>query len=624
MRIYSRPGWLIGAVLAAAVLAPCAPAIAGGGPLLEAATKLAQGDLAGAQAGFAAELEQVDRECAVAYAGLGTVALMGGNLPEARAQYETALSYAPSLACANLGAATAACLQGSFQEGMRLYHAGLVGGARVPAAALAGEGYAACALGLYDVAAEKARTALATVPEHSLARYVLAAAGLARGDAGPAAALGGETLHRGNQVALPLDLPSCIFSPLTVYGAEHQRVHGREAPVGTVAARPGVAGDGFGITTPRNGEVLKGTVMVAVSTPAEPPLDYVIVLVNDAFAGVSSVQPFTVSVDTSLFAAGPAEIRADGYDRTGRVAWTAHVVTRIGGGNRTLSADERQTRAMVGELLEELVIPEVSEPGVKQLAGHGLLAEGDVEGAVGAFESALGLDCGVPQLREDLLSAYRRLGLPSAAAAPELRAATGPREVALTFDDGPHPLITPWILDQLDREHVKATFFLVGKQVTLYPDLAREILRRGHAVGSHSYAHYSLRYLTEQECEQDLVKSRLALREACGRTVTLFRPPGGYYDDAVGRVAGALGFTTVFWTENITSFPGVDGARIAAELGRRCANGGIILLHNGEDETLDTLPYLIPKLRGRGLRFVTLTGQGGGTERVVGPVDRGG
>jgi peptidoglycan-N-acetylglucosamine deacetylase len=593
--------------------------------LLEAAKQLVRGDLAGARDAFGRETTDEDSECAVAYAGLGAAELLSGNPAAARAQYARALVLAPSLPCANLGAGTVSCLEGDFAQAMRQYHAALVGGARTPATALAGEAHAACALGLYDAAAERARTALATVPDQSLARYVLAAAALARGDAGPAAELGGETVHRGWMLALPMELPSCLFSPNTAYGAAHAREHDAEGPgdSGSLAG-PLEASGLFAITSPRPGQVLTGSVTVAVSAPAEPPLDYVIVLVNDAFAGVTSVRPYSVAVDTRLFAAGPAEIRADGYDSTGRVAWTAHVAARIAGGNRTLSPEERQVRQMVGDLLEEMALPPVTEPLMRQLAAHGLLAQGRAEAAVQALESAYSMDAGVPGLRTDLVIAYRRLGLSSGPEAAEVRSAVRGREVALTFDDGPHPLITPWILDQLDKEDVKATFFLVGKQVTLYPDLAREILRRGHVIGSHSYAHYSMRHLTEQECEQDLVKSRLALREACGETVTLFRPPGGYYDETVRRAVGTLGFTAVFWTANITSFPGVDGARIAAELGRRCADGGIILLHNGEDETLDTLPRLIPELRRRGVRFVTLSASDAGKPRLAGTPDRGG
>ena len=224
---------------------------------------------------------------------------------------------------------------------------------------------------------------------------------------------------------------------------------------------------------------------------------------------------------------------------------------------------------------------------------------------------------------DDLALAYIDMGLNVSSTPREVRSMPDPRAVALTFDDGPHPLITPWILDQLDKEHVKATFFLVGKQATLYPELVREICRRGHQIGSHSYAHYSLRFLSEVECEQDLVKSRLALREACGQTVELFRPPGGFYDGTVRRALGVTGFTGVFWTCNITSYPGVDGQRIAADLGRRCATGGIVLLHNGEDETLDTLPYLIPELKKRGLRFVTIKPDGREVARATGADERG-
>mgnify|MGYP001302369871 CR=1 FL=1 len=179
--------------------------------------------------------------------------------------------------------------------------------------------------------------------------------------------------------------------------------------------------------------------------------------------------------------------------------------------------------------------------------------------------------------------------------------------LALTFDDGPHPEMTPFILDLLDRYGMKATFFLVGKQAAMYPELVRMIAQRGHQLGSHSQTHTDLRRLDQRGVEQELVKSRAVIRQACGQTVTLFRPPGGNYDDEVRAAVAATGYTTVFWTENIGNYSGDDGQAIARAMCHKLSNGGIVLLHNGYDETQIVLPHLLPLLSATGLRVATVT-----------------
>jgi peptidoglycan/xylan/chitin deacetylase (PgdA/CDA1 family) len=467
-------------------------------------------------------------------------------------------------------------------------------------------------MGLYDSAAQYASSALELEPQHSLALYVRAAADLARGDGKRAAALVGLP-----PIPQPFGptvlLPSCLYAPRMAYAQTHPASRAFSVPPAAPTVTPSSAlrveeSPGFRILSPRPGDALTEATTVEVAVAAELGVEYVTVLVDDVFAGVSSVRPYRVTVDPRLFSAGPARLQAEGCGAGGQVLRRASIPVLLQPANRTLAPEEAAGREAVAALLESVVLPPLPAVAGLQLAGNGLLQQGQLTAAAAAFESAYALDAELPGLRDDLLAAYRSLGLPCLASAPEVHTLRQPpKSVALTFDDGPHPLITPWILDQLDKEDVKATFFLVGKQATLYPELVREIRRRGHTIGCHSYAHYSMRNFSPRECEQDLVKCRLALREACGETVTLFRPPGGYCDATVRAAAGVLGFTTVFWSCNITSYPGHDGRNIARELARQSAEGGIILLHNGEDETLDTLPYLIPELRRKGVSFVTIS-----------------
>jgi len=587
-----------------------------GQTLVDACSCLVGGDLTRAEQLFAEVIGQ-DRLCAEAVAGRAAAQLLRGETLEARRSFKGALVLSPSLACAHTGAGTASCLLGDHSSALSQFRSALRCPPRRPALALAGEAYAACALGLYDTALQRSSAALGTDPHQPLANYVFAAASLARGTPGPAAALDTQTALVPRVTRPPIFLDSCLLSPGTVYWDTYAAAHAsglsdvsvRPAPaaVDLGAPQPVRSSPDFQVSRPSAGDVLSEGAIVAIQAADALELDYVIVRVNNSFAGISSARPFKVALNTRLLGDGAATIRADGYNTVGQVIATAAVTVKIQNGSRTLAPAEKAARAAVRELLEELLVPSVSPVAVRQLAGHGLLQSGQAREAAECFEGAYATDPRLPALRADLLRAYSALGVPMAEAAPEIvTLGAHSKRVAITFDDGPHPLITPWILDQLDKERVKATFFLVGKQATLYPELVREIKRRDHQIGSHSYAHYSLRHMTGPECEQDLVKSRLALREACGETVRLFRPPGGYYDDVVKRAAGNLGFSTAFWTANITSFPGRDGKRIAQELARQCADGGIILLHNGEDETLDTLPYLIPELRKHGVTFVTL------------------
>jgi len=178
------------------------------------------------------------------------------------------------------------------------------------------------------------------------------------------------------------------------------------------------------------------------------------------------------------------------------------------------------------------------------------------------------------------------------------------KEIALTFDDGPHRAFTPRLLDLLRRLRVPATFFVVGKMVDAAPDLVRREAAEGHEVETHTYHHLRLPTLTEPRILQELRLGAAAIERALGRPPELFRPPGGEYDDRVVDVARQLGYTMVLWTDDPGDYakPGAS-----AELDRllcNVSNGGIILLHDGVEVTLRILPLLVARLRSQGYRFV--------------------
>jgi peptidoglycan/xylan/chitin deacetylase (PgdA/CDA1 family) len=245
-------------------------------------------------------------------------------------------------------------------------------------------------------------------------------------------------------------------------------------------------------------------------------------------------------------------------------------------------------------LLQPTLLPGAEEQKRGQLA----FAAGDLSSALRHFSSAFAADAGLPGLREELMAVNHALGLPS----PHVPARIDSLRqdltaVALTFDDGPHPKITPWILDQLDRVDARATFFVVAKQVEMYPDLAREIVARGHEIASHTYNHENLAELSREEIERELIVSRALIFETTGELSPLFRPPGGQYDATVASVAREWGFSPVFWTANICDFYYNPEDRVVEGLCQDITPGGIVLLHNGEDMTTQILPALLQKLQ---------------------------
>jgi len=451
---------------------------------------------------------------------------------------------------------------------------------------------------------------------------VLAAALLARNHSAEALQVLSAPLEQGVQQTLGLVADSPLYSPAARYYADHRLDDAlRLAVVGGPPAAPALVGTpapiaptvfsrgdpSFHIEWPKPGGAVSGRLEISVYAGPDLAVQYVAVLIDEQFAGMSNATPFRIYVDTTIARDGLREIRVDGYGPTGTVVKSASALVNITNGQRTLSPDEQSLRQGVTDFLEGLLVLRAHPLLRAQLVGHALEAEGKLQQALDAYEYAFSYDCTLPCIHADLVLCYRKLGLLDAVATHEIHSLSEPNAVALTFDDGPHPILTPWILDLLDRYHAKATFLLVGKQVELYPDLTREIVKRGHEVGSHSYTHSNMRQISTLGVERELVMSRQVIRRACGEFVTLFRPPGGNYDPQVRQAVDLTGFTTVFWNENILSYPGVPAPEVASRMTAKLAGGGIVLLHNGFDATRDVLPLLLPALAQRNVKMDTIS-----------------
>ncbi|RKP51644.1 polysaccharide deacetylase family protein [Cohnella endophytica] len=184
--------------------------------------------------------------------------------------------------------------------------------------------------------------------------------------------------------------------------------------------------------------------------------------------------------------------------------------------------------------------------------------------------------------------------------------------VALTFDDGPDNNYTTKILDILEEQHVKATFFLVGTQVVKYPATAKRIVDEGHSIGNHSWSHSDLSKLSGDALELQIGKTQQAIIQATGVTPGLMRAPYGALSDGVLDAIHRDGMKHIYWTVDTKDWAGSSVASIRKNVLDHTHKGGIILMHsfggkkNALDHTVKVLPTIIKDLQARGYELVTV------------------
>jgi peptidoglycan/xylan/chitin deacetylase (PgdA/CDA1 family) len=193
----------------------------------------------------------------------------------------------------------------------------------------------------------------------------------------------------------------------------------------------------------------------------------------------------------------------------------------------------------------------------------------------------------------------------------------GPGTVALTFDDGPHPLGTPAVLDALAAAGVHATFFLVGEQVARSPALAAELVAAGHAVAVHGYRHRNLLRLAPGAVSDDLDRAAATIAAATGRMPALHRPPYGIYSWPALAAVRARGWSPVLWSRWGRDWRrAATAAGIAAKVAASVRAGDVLLLHDGDQysapaswrATAAALPRVLETVAASGLSPVPLTG----------------
>jgi peptidoglycan/xylan/chitin deacetylase (PgdA/CDA1 family) len=188
----------------------------------------------------------------------------------------------------------------------------------------------------------------------------------------------------------------------------------------------------------------------------------------------------------------------------------------------------------------------------------------------------------------------------------------GPPEgklAALTFDDGPNPYYTWKLLRVLREKSVKANFFLIGREVEKYPELARRILREGHSIGNHTYTHANLLERRKKTIVKEIVKCDVVLEAVTGRKPLLFRSPHGFRKPVVSQISQQLGHYQVDWSLCPRDWLRPGTKRMLKLVLKKVRPGTIILLHDGggdRSQTVEVVPLIIDRLRERGYQFVTI------------------
>jgi peptidoglycan-N-acetylglucosamine deacetylase len=184
-----------------------------------------------------------------------------------------------------------------------------------------------------------------------------------------------------------------------------------------------------------------------------------------------------------------------------------------------------------------------------------------------------------------------------------------PTAVALTVDDGPHPVWTPRMLDLLAEFHVPATFSLIGEQVVEYPQLVKRIVADGHQISDHTMTHpLNLPQLSASAIRTEIGEAHDRIAQATGVSPKFFRAPGGAWSTQILDIAAEHGMLSIDWAVDPRDWARPGTERITGTLLGAHA-GDILLCHDGggdRSETLHALRNVIPALQKRGLTFVAL------------------
>lgn len=178
--------------------------------------------------------------------------------------------------------------------------------------------------------------------------------------------------------------------------------------------------------------------------------------------------------------------------------------------------------------------------------------------------------------------------------------------MALTYDDGPHTTFTPQLLEILKNADAKATFFMLGTQVDLNPEIAKTVAEAGHEIANHSYSHRDMNKMTTEQIRDEIKRTQDVIQAATGVRPTLFRPPYGNFNKKVIEVCEEEGLEIVTWSIDPRDWDAKQTSdSVKDKILKQAAPGAIVCIHDIHKRTITATPEIIAGLKAKNLRLTT-------------------
>jgi len=191
------------------------------------------------------------------------------------------------------------------------------------------------------------------------------------------------------------------------------------------------------------------------------------------------------------------------------------------------------------------------------------------------------------------------------------RVSTTQKAIAFTFDDGPHPIYTPQLLDIFEEVSGHATFFMMGKQIELYPETTLDVHVRNHEIGNHSYTHPFMTQISLDACERELYDTDSLIKQVTGVRPAVMRPPYLDYNLEVHAITAKLGYPVIGALNGEAKDWGMPGVEHILDSSRKHVGcGSILLFHDGFDDrsqTIEAVRILTKELIEEGYQLVTVS-----------------
>ncbi len=179
--------------------------------------------------------------------------------------------------------------------------------------------------------------------------------------------------------------------------------------------------------------------------------------------------------------------------------------------------------------------------------------------------------------------------------------------IAITFDDGPHPVFTPKTMKLLKKYNAKATFFCIGKNAEKYPELVKKILSEGHVLGNHSFSHINYYgFLPLNKVLSDIEKGQEVFNRITNLKLQFFRPPFGVTNPNISKAVKKLKLNTFGWSVRSFDTVAKDPDKVFNKISTKIQKGDVVLLHDTSEISIEILEKLLHFLQNKNLKSVTL------------------